>query len=326
MPHLKDAFGRTLEYLRLSVTERCNFRCAYCLPQGCARGAGSRPLSGDEIGRLVQAFAMLGFWKVRLTGGEPSLRQDLVDLVRRIVVVPGVRRVGLTTNGHRLASMATELRDAGLSSLNVSLDSLRPERFEALTGSSRMAAVVEGIEAAVAAGIPSVNVNAVLLRGLDGGELDQFLSWTRRLPLTVRFIELMQTADNDAFFRRHHLSIAQIQRELEARGWTAHARRPLEGLATIFRHRDHAGKVGLIAPYSAGFCATCNRLRVSSTGDLKLCLFGDREIPLRPLLRSDTQRYELSALVAASVRFKPASHALHEGRCGSTRTFAAIGG
>jgi cyclic pyranopterin phosphate synthase len=189
-----------------------------------------------------------------------------------------------------------------------------------------MATVVEGIEAAMAAGIPSVNVNAVLLRELDGGELDEFLSWARRLPLTVRFIELMRTADNGAFFRRHHRSIGQIQRELEARGWTALARRPEDGPATIFRHPDHAGRVGLIAPYSAGFCTTCNRLRVSSTGDLKLCLFGDREIPLRPLLRSDTQRYELSALVAASVRFKPASHPLHEGRCGSTRTLAAIGG
>jgi cyclic pyranopterin phosphate synthase len=326
MPHLEDAFGRTLEYLRLSVTDRCNFRCAYCLPQGCARGAGSQPLSGEEIDRLVRAFAALGFWKFRLTGGEPTLRQDLVDVVRRIVVAPGVRRVGLTTNGYRIASMATELRDAGLSSLNVSLDSLRPERFEALTGCSRMAAVVEGIEAAVAAGIPSVKVNAVLLRGLDGGELDQFLSWTRRLPLTVRFIELMQTADNDAFFRRHHLPVEQIQRELEARGWTMLARRPEDGPATTFGHPDHAGKVGLIAPYSAGFCATCNRLRVSSTGGLKLCLFGDRQIPLRPLLRSDTQRYELSALIAAAVRVKPAAHGLHEGRCGSTRTLAAIGG
>lgn len=322
---LQDAFGRTLEYLRLSLTDRCNFRCAYCLPQGCARGAGSEPLSVAEIDRLVRAFAGLGFWKFRLTGGEPTMRQDVVEVIRTIAAVPGVRRVGLTTNGYRLASIAAELRDAGLTSLNVSLDSLDPERFEAVTGSPRMATVVEGIEAAVAAGIPTVKVNAVLLRGLEA-ELDRFLSWTRHLPLTVRFIELMQTVDNEDFFRRHHLPLEDVRRALEARGWTELGRRPDDGPATSFGHPDHAGKAGLIAPYAAGFCATCNRLRVSSTGDLKLCLFGDREIPLRQLLRSGVQRDELMRLVEASVRFKPASHALREGRCGSTRNLAVIGG
>jgi cyclic pyranopterin phosphate synthase len=326
MAHLQDAFGRTLEYLRLSVTDRCNFRCAYCLPGGCARGAGRSPLSGDEIERLVRAFAGLGFWKIRLTGGEPTLRQDIVEVVRRAAAVPGVRRLGVTTNGYRLAAIATPLRDAGLASLNVSLDSLDPERFEEVTGCPRMATVVEGIETAVAAGIPSVKINTVLLRGLDGGELDRFLSWTRRLPVTVRFIELMQTADNEAYFRRHHVPVEEIRRALEARGWTVLGRRPEDGPATNFGHPDHAGKAGLISPYAAGFCATCNRLRVSSTGDLKLCLFGDRDIPLRHLLRSDTQRQELMRLIEASVRSKPASHALLQGRCGSTRTLAVIGG
>jgi GTP 3',8-cyclase len=325
MPSLKDACGRTLEYLRLSVTDRCNFRCAYCLPQGCARDAASQPLTVEEIDRLVRAFAGLGFWKVRLTGGEPTLRRDLVEVIRRIAAVPGVRQVGLTTNGHRLAPIAAELRGAGLTAVNVSLDSLDPARFEEVTGSRRLEAVVEGIEAAVAAGISSVKVNAVLLRGLLG-ELDRFLSWTRRLPLAVRFIELMQTADNEAFFRRHHLPADEIRRELEARGWTALARRPADGPCTSFAHPEHAGRAGLIAPYAAGFCAACNRLRVSSTGNLKLCLFGDREIPLRPLLRSDAQGRELMRLVEASVRSKPAAHALGEGRVGTTRNLAAIGG
>ena len=325
MAHLQDAFGRTLEYLRLSVTDRCNFRCAYCLPNGCARGAGEAPLSQDEIDRLVRALAGLGFWKVRLTGGEPTLRQDLVEVVGRIAAIPGVRRVGVTTNGHRLASIAAPLRDAGLASVNVSLDSLDPARFEAVTGAPRLASVVEGIEAAVAAGIPSVKVNAVLLRGLEG-ELDRFLAWTRRLPLAVRFIELMQTADNDAYFRRQHVPVEELRRALEARGWTAVARSPGDGPAATFVHPEHAGRVGVISPYAAGFCGGCNRLRVSSTGHLRLCLFGDREIPLRHLLRSDAQRGDLARLVEASARSKPASHALSDGRCGSTRNLAVIGG
>jgi GTP 3',8-cyclase len=323
---LHDGLGRRLEYLRLSVTDRCNFRCAYCLPDGCGEAPPAPPLSVAEIGRLVRAFAALGVWKVRLTGGEPTLRRDLADVVRTIAGVPGVRRIGLTTNGHRLAQNAADLRAAGLTSLNVSVDSLDPARFERITGSTRFEHVVAGVEAAVAAGFPSVKVNVVLLAGLDDAELDRFLAWTADRPLTVRFIELMQTGDNGAFFRRQHLPAEAIRRKLEARGWMPLARDASDGPAVVYGHAGHAGRAGLIAPYSPGFCDTCNRVRVSSAGALRLCLFGDREIPLRPLLQSDDSGVELAALIAASVRAKPATHHLREGSSGTTATLAAIGG
>jgi GTP 3',8-cyclase len=321
----QDGFGRHLEYLRLSVTDRCNFRCAYCLPDGCGQQQGE-PLSVAEIDRLVRAFAELGVWKVRLTGGEPTVRRDIAQIVRVIAAVPGVRRIGLTTNGYRLAGMTAELHEAGLSSLNVSVDSLDPERFKRITGSGQLESIVAGVEAAVATGIPSVKVNVVLLHGMDEAELDAFLSWTRERPLTVRFIELMQTRENAVYFRRHHLPADTIRRELEARGWKRLERDANDGPAIVYGHVAHEGKAGLIAPYSPGFCDSCNRVRVSSTGALKLCLFGEQEIPLRPYLQRDDQRRDLVALIASSVQGKPASHLLREGSSGGTTTLAVIGG
>jgi cyclic pyranopterin phosphate synthase len=326
MGQLQDAFGRQLQYLRLSVTDRCNFSCTYCLPSGCPRPSGSAPLTVSEIDRLARALAELGIWKVRLTGGEPTIREDIVEIVRRIAATPGIRRVALTTNGSRLQSLASQLRAAGLTSLNVSLDSLDPERFARITGYAGMERIVAGVEAAVAAGTPSVKVNVVLLKGLDDRELDRFLAWTRELPLTVRFIELMQMGDDTTYFLQNHLPGAEIQQKFLERGWAALDRQQGDGPATNYAHPGHKGRVGVIAPYSKGFCDTCNRLRVSATGRLRLCLFGDAEVPLRELLRSDSQKAELMAHISRAVQSKPAAHLLHEGRTGNTTNLASIGG
>ncbi len=322
---MRDAFGRRLEYLRLSLTDQCNFRCAYCLPNGCPRG-GDEPLSVAEIGRLVRAFAALGVWKVRLTGGEPTLRRDVVEVVRTISSVPGVRRVGLTTNGYRLAGIAAELREAGLASINVSVDSLDPVRFREITGWPRLDRIVQGVEAALSAGIPTVKVNAVLLRGMGDRELDGFLAWTRDIPVAIRFIELMQTGDNGAFFRERHVPAGEIQRRLERRGGASLPRGAGDGPALTYGHPAHAGTAGVIAPYSPGFCEACNRVRVSSTGDLRLCLFGERDVPLRPYLRSDRDARALVEVIERSIREKPRSHRLREGSPGRTTTLAVIGG
>jgi cyclic pyranopterin phosphate synthase len=323
---LRDAFGRDVHYLRLSVTDRCNFRCVYCLPQGCDVAPAAQPLSAEEIGRLVRAFTRLGFWKIRLTGGEPTVRRDICEVVRRVASTPGVRRVGLTTNGYRLASIAAELRDAGLSSLNVSLDSLEPERFRRITGTAQLERVVAGVEAALAAGIPSVKLNVVLMKGMEDAELERFLAWTEDVPLIVRFIELMETGENTMLFRRSRLPAEQVRQELLRRGWSKLPRDEGDGPATNYGHPAHAGKVGLISAYSAGFCDSCNRLRVSSSGDLKLCLFGDQAVPLRPLLARDDSRDALVGLIESSVRRKPEAHLLQQGRCGSTANLAATGG
>jgi cyclic pyranopterin phosphate synthase len=326
MRQLKDGLGRQLHYLRLSITERCNFRCAYCLPEGCGFYGGEQPLSIAEIGRLVRGFAALGVWKVRLTGGEPTIRSDVVDVVRTVSAVPGIRRVGLTTNGYRLSALASSLRAAGLAALNVSIDSLDPARFRKITGVAGPERIVTGVEAALYAGIGPVKVNVVLLRGMDDRELDAFLDWTRRAPVVVRFIELMQTGDNAAFFREHHVSADEVRRKLEQRRWARLPKDESDGPASTFGHADHLGRVGLIAPYSPGFCDTCNRVRVSSTGDLQLCLFGDRSLPLRHLLASDEQHGALVRRIEAAVIEKPASHFLRDGASGATATLASIGG
>ncbi|HEY6099363.1 MAG TPA: GTP 3',8-cyclase MoaA [Anaeromyxobacter sp.] len=323
---LEDALGRRLHYLRLSVTDRCNFRCVYCLPDGCGAAAGPAPLSLAEIRRLVRGFADLGFWKVRLTGGEPTMRADIARVVREVASTPGVRKVGLTTNGYRLVSLAAEFRHAGLASINVSLDSLDPERFRELTGSRGPDRIVAGIEAALAAGIPVVKLNVVLLRGLGEGEIARFLEWTRAVPLRIRFIELMETAENRAFFARARLEAGAVRRLLEERGWARLARTGLDGPAVEYAHPGHAGLAGLISAYEEGFCEGCNRLRVTSQGGLRLCLFGEEEVSLRPFLQRDGDREALIERVRSAVARKPSSHLLQLGRCGSTPHLAATGG
>jgi cyclic pyranopterin phosphate synthase len=238
-----------------------------------------------------------------------------------------VRRVGLTTNGYRLRSLAATLRGTGLTSLNVSVDSLDPGRFARITGADRLGEIVAGVDAALAARVPSVKVNAVLLKGLDDAELDLFLAWTRAHPLTVRFIELMRTDRNAGYFARHYLPAQELREKLTRRGWTELPRDESDGPAANFSHPAFAGRIGVIAPYAAGFCETCNRIRVSARGDLRLCLFGERDdVPLRHLLRSAGQRPELAALIAASVGAKPRAHRLAEGSSGRTGSLAVIGG
>lgn len=320
---LQDAQGRRIRYLRLSLTDRCNYQCSYCSPQGEA--GGCEPVTRADVLRLVRVFAALGVERVRLTGGEPTLRRDIVEIVRRVAGTPGIRRVGLTTNGYRLASIARDLRAAGLTSLNVSVDSLDPARFREITGTDRLDRVVAGVEAALAAGIPSVKLNAVLLRGMDDTELSRFLAWTARAPITVRFIELMQTGDNVVLFRRARLPASEIREKLERLGWRRLARDAGDGPAVNYGHPDHAGKTGIISAYADGFCDSCNRLRVSSVGDLKLCLFGDGTASLRPLLR-EGRRDDLMDRIERAVTVKPAGHELGAGRCGTTSNLALTGG
>lgn len=327
MAKLQDALGRRFNYLRLSVTDACNFRCAYCLPGGwCPAPEENAPLSVDEIRWLVRAFASLGVEKVRLTGGEPTLRRDLADIVRAVAEVPGIRRVGITTNGFDLARLAPSLREAGLSFVNVSVDSLDPDRFRDVTGRPLLDRVLRGVESALAAGFTAVKVNAVLLRGLDRAEFDRFIEWTERHPIAIRFIELMPTGCDPSFFASHHVPVAWVAAELERRGWTPRSRSATDGPAVEFVRAGHAGRVGYIAPSTAGFCATCNRLRVSSRGALKLCLFGDRDVPLRTWLTSEAAAEALPGEIARLVAEKPQGHHLAEGCHGNTWSLATIGG
>jgi cyclic pyranopterin phosphate synthase len=327
MPVLADRFGRRFPYLRLSVIEACNFRCSYCLPNGYEPRADIlAPLRRDEIARLLRAFAGVGMRKLRLTGGEPSLRRDLTDIIADAAALPGVQKVAMTTNGVLLQRRIDEWQAAGLTSINVSVDALDRERFAAITGHDRLPDILAGVERALDLGLSAVKLNAVWLRGLNDDLLPEFLDYLRERPLSLRFIELMQTGGNRAYFEKHHLRAEMLERQLREQGWSELPRAEDAGPAREYRHPDYAGRIGIIAPYSRDFCAGCNRLRVTATGDLRLCLFGNVGIPLRPLLQSDDQADELQAGLISQLGLKALGHGLHQGDTGITPHLASVGG
>lgn len=324
---LIDAFGRRFPYLRLSVLDACNFRCSYCLPNGYrAKEGRSRYLEHDEIQRLISAFASLGMRKLRISGGEPSLRRDLPAIIGAASSVTGVESVALTTNGGTLHRHLDRWLDNGLTGLNVSVDALCAERFERITGHAGLPDLLAGLDRALRSALASVKINAVLLRDLNDDQLPAWLDYLRERDITVRFIELMQTGDNLDYFQRHHYRADVLERDLIEQGWTLLERAADAGPAREYQHPQYRGRIGVIAPYSKDFCAGCNRLRVTATGDLRLCLFGDAGIPLRPLLQDDAQQDELRAMLVRQLGLKQASHGLHLGNTGLIQNFASIGG
>ncbi|WP_019674483.1 GTP 3',8-cyclase MoaA [Arsukibacterium perlucidum] len=322
---LTDAYARRFSYLRLSVTESCNFRCSYCLPDGndCDSRAGELTL--NEIKRLVTAFARLGTRKVRITGGEPSLRKDLTEIIAICKAVPGIEKVALTTNGYRLKRDALAWQEAGLDAVNVSVDSLDADTFHLVTGQDKLADILEGIAHAKAIGIKQVKINTVLLKQHNALALPDFLKFLKQQDIALRFIELMRTGDNADFYQRQHLSGASIQQQLLDQGWQLNVKAKTDGPALEYSHADYQGRIGLIMPYSKDFCADCNRLRVSSLGQLYLCLFTDNYQELRSLLQTDNSA-PLMRFLQQAVQGKAFSHQLAEDYSGSTRHLAQIGG
>lgn len=328
VPQLIDAFARKFYYLRLSITDVCNFRCTYCLPDGYKPGAlGNKSfLSLDEIRRISRAFASLGTEKVRLTGGEPTLRRDFTDIIAAVRENPEIRTLAVTTNGYRLARGVAAWRDAGLTAINVSVDSLDARQFYAITGEDKFTQVMAGIDAAFEAGFEKIKVNTVLMRGVNDTSLNSFLNWIKHRPIQMRFIELMQTGEGGGLFQRHHVSGEVIREQLLRQGWQLQARARSDGPAQVFSHPDYLGEVGLIMPYEKDFCASCNRLRVSAIGNLHLCLFGESGIPLRDLLAEDGQLDDLQMRIQGGLRGKRETHFLHQGDSGITQNLSFIGG
>ncbi|RUO46413.1 GTP 3',8-cyclase MoaA [Pseudidiomarina aquimaris] len=322
---LMDRFARRFTYLRLSLTENCNFRCDYCLPDGPDCTSRQAELSVPEIRRLVTAFAAVGTRKVRLTGGEPCLRKDLLEVIQTVKAVPGIEEVAITTNGYRLQRDLPAWREAGVDAINVSVDSLDPSTFHLITGQNRLPAILDGIDQAIDLGIPKVKVNSVLLKGYNGGALPDFLEYIRTRRVSLRFIELMRTNDNVPYYQRHHISGQSIKDQLLIEGWQQCSKAKTAGPAQEFWHPDYQGKLGLIMPYSRDFCDDCNRLRVSSLGQLFLCLFTEHHQDLRHYLQSDDTA-PLQAALQQFVLSKKATHGLHEQESGATRHLAMIGG
>ncbi len=306
---LTDRFGRTHTYLRVSVTDRCNYRCVYCMPE---EGMTWRPrgdlLTYEEIGRLVGVFASLGIEKVRLTGGEPTVRADIDKLVGAIAAVPGIRDLAMTTNAHTLRSLAARLRAAGLTRLNVSIDTLQEDRFRRLTRGGNLLRVLEGIQAAREVGLTPIKLNAVLLAGENDDEIMDLVAYVARHPeqLELRFIEYMP------FDKRWHGSVkAQDVRRILGAVYTLE---PLgrpgasAGPARLWRIRENGVRIGFISPLSEHFCATCNRLRLQCDGHLRTCLAHDDTPSLRDLLRGGATDAELAQAIRSMVLGKPAGH------------------
>lgn len=324
---LVDAFQRQYYYLRLSITDVCNFRCSYCLPNGYQPNPEKdKFLSLNEIRRVATAFAAMGTEKIRITGGEPTLRKDFLPIVETLAQLDGIKNIALTTNGYRMAKDVSEWKNAGISSINVSVDSLDPKMFHSITGENKFYEIMLGIDRAFDIGYQKVKVNAVLMRDLNDKEFDQFLAWVKHRPIQMRFIELMQTGEMDTFFDKYHLSGQVLADKLVKKGWQLQQKALTDGPANVFRHPDYVGEIGLIMPYEKNFCASCNRLRVSAKGKLHLCLFGEEGIDLRHLLQSDDQQTLLQSYLFAALQGKREHHFLHQGDSGVRTNLSTIGG
>jgi cyclic pyranopterin phosphate synthase len=321
---LTDNYGRRFSYLRLSITDVCNFRCDYCLPHGYQRNQ-QKFLSIDEIKRAAQAFSTLGLKKIRLTGGEPTLRKDLFDIAHALSSLPTIQKLAITTNGYTLPKIAQNLYDSGIRGLNVSIDSLDRKTFQDITGQDKLHTLLKGIDKAQAVGFQNIKINAVLLKNKNH-DLQPFLSWLKTNKVTVRMIELMQTKTNVDYFKQHHLSAKTYIEPLIREGWYYVAKEPDAGPAQELSHPDYHGKIGFIAPYSKDFCQSCNRLRMSALGKLYLCLFGNMGYNLRELLQNDDQLELLKNAIMGFLPNKHATHYLNAGLVGDNHNFSGIGG
>lgn len=355
---MTDPFGRTIDYLRVSLTDRCNFRCVYCMPeQGFPATPKEEHLTAGEFVRLIRIAASLGTTKVRLTGGEPLLRKDLAEIVRAISKMDGIEDISCTTNGSLLAEKAKELADAGLHRINVSLDTLRADRFEPIARRGSLEQVMEGIRAAISVGMSPVKINCVAMRGVNDSEAEDFAAWTLRENIHIRFIELMpirwnldETSSFDSFeahggkgllqlrqargdmlsdleLRRLFISAAEISERIEsAFGKLIPADIPTNGPARTYRLSGAKGTVGFISQITSDFCSKCNRLRLTHDGFLRPCLMSDGELDLRGALRSGASDADLAGLILHVVAHKPERHYLAEGQQVYGRGMSQIGG
>ena len=326
--NLVDNFHRQLSYLRLSITDFCNFRCDYCLPDGYTANAGKRPdneLSVSEIDVLIQAFAKLGTTKVRLTGGEPSIRQDLPRIIELAKQTQGIQTVAVSSNGYRLAKHLADWQTAGLNQLNISIDSFDPTIFKQITGFDILPTLLQDIDTLLATTDIKLKLNGILMADTAFDNLQSVLSFVKNRPVTYRFIEFMQTSDNKALFFAQHSSGQRIKDFLLQNGWQSQRRASDAGPAIEYRHADYVGGIGLIEPYAPQFCDSCNRLRVSSQGKVHLCLFDNGSYDVRGFLANG----DFDGLVHALQRLmpiKPEHHLLKQNDSGIMANLSMIGG
>jgi cyclic pyranopterin phosphate synthase len=331
MAHV-DAYDRPISYLRVSVTDRCNLRCFYCMPEeGVPWVPHETILTYEEIETVVRAAAELQISKVRLTGGEPLVRLGVVDLVRMLSAISGIDDVAMTTNGTLLSRYVSALAEAGLRRVNISIDSLRPERFGRITRGGRLADVLEGMEAARRAGLDPIKINTVVIRGVNDDEVVDFARQTVEVGWNLRFIELMPVGNGeliDSQWRERMVTAEEMRRRIESElGPLTAAKAPVgNGPARYYRLPGATGTLGFITPISEHFCHRCNRMRLTADGQLRPCLLSDVEIDLRTPLRQGAGVDEIKELLLRGVRSKPPEHRLAESVTSWRRTMSQLGG
>tara|TARA_B100000575_G_scaffold63442_1_gene48513 strand:+ start:633 stop:1622 length:990 start_codon:yes stop_codon:yes gene_type:complete len=327
---LKDSFGRTFPYIRLSITDVCNFKCGYCLPNGYQinKSDNRKFLHLEEIKRLTKVFSRLGVQKIRLTGGEPTVRKDFFEIIRILKNEAGIKKVVITTNGYNLDKKAKMLIDSGLNGINISIDSLDRNTFKNITGHDRLPEILKGIQNLQDLNFENIKINAVLLNGVNASEKD-FNCWRdfiKKNKVDFRYIELMQTGDNLNYFKKYHVSSKIFKDYLNKNNWIFQTFGKDAGPSLNYINSEYKGKFGIIAPYSKDFCKSCNRLRITSRGDLRLCLFGNTGISIRHLLQKDDQIDELQDLILGQIKYKKESHYLELGETGLTKNLSTTGG
>lgn len=311
-----DAFGRQVTYLRISVTDACNLRCVYCMPAGTVDWLPRNELlTYEEIARVAQVAANHGVNKFRITGGEPLARSGLPDLIRRIYRIPGIRDVALTTNGTLLARHALALKEAGLSRVNVSLDSLIPERYSAITGGGRLDNLWEGIDAAIRAGLSPVKVNVVVLKGVNEGEVSEMAALSLNRKIEVRFIEYMPLGESNGCSRVasgfEHVPSSETKARIEAKlGVLAHIDHDstFAGPAQRWKLPDSEGSIGFISAMSSPFCGSCNRLRLTAQGEIRSCLLNGGQVSIKALLRGDGGEHRIYEALQSAAMMRPREH------------------
>lgn len=321
-----DQFGRSIEYLRISITDRCNFRCQYCMPvEGLPWLPKQEILRYEEITEIVRQLAPLGLRRLRITGGEPTIRPDLVALVRQLKAIDGIEDIALSTNGVKLPQMAQELAEAGLDRVNISADSLRPERVKAIARRDLGFDLVTAAKAAQDAGIGPIKINVVVMRGINDDEVVDFAALTRHYPWHVRFIELMPVGELRELTWDHVVPSAEILSRIASLGELHGDAGPARGNGPAVYHRftGAPGSVGVITPMTHTYCSTCNRVRLTADGRLRTCLFGDHEVVLRDALRRGEP---LRPLFEKALAEKPKEHELLQMRVGGLRALSEVGG
>ena len=326
MTALTDPFGRTIEYVRLSVTDRCDLRCVYCLPKGFKDFEEPEHwLSFEEIERVIRAFGELGVHRVRITGGEPLVRKDIPQLAARLARLPGIDDLSLSTNAVQLAKHARALKDAGVTRLNVSLDSLQSERFHAITG-GKLEKVLAGLQAAKEAGFHPVKINMVVMKGVNDDEVEDLVEYCIANDFTLRMIETMPMGETGRDATRQYMDLQIVKQRLAQRYELIPTVMNGGGPARYFKVGGSNLRIGFITPISQHFCATCNRVRLSVDGTLYMCLGQEHNFELRPLLRAGISNADLRAAIITAIGLKPERHEFNDKPEKILRFMSKIGG